>query len=190
MARKKHRVEQVINKLREAEVELAKGQTVRAVCRKLGVSEHTYYRWRREYGGLKLDHAKRLKELEKENSRLKRVVADQALDIAILKEAANPNFPACRQTGEPVEAEEDGGPRPGRTRRLRAKGLPRAGAAAFDAEAQASRAGRRGASGRTHSAARDSVRPLRLLACDGLASMGGSGRSTTSGWRGYGAERA
>ena len=92
MGRKGPRMEQVINKLREAEVELAKGQTVRAVSRKLGISEHTYYRWRKEYGGLKLDQAKRLKELEKENSRLKRVVADQALDIAILKEAANPNF--------------------------------------------------------------------------------------------------
>ena len=92
MGRKGPRMEKVINKLREAEVELAKGQTVRAVARKLGISEHTYYRWRKEYGGLKLDQAKRLKELEKENSRLKRVVADQALDIAILKEAANPNF--------------------------------------------------------------------------------------------------
>jgi len=92
MGRKGPRMEKVINKLREAEVELAKGQTVRVVARKLGVSEHTYYRWRKEYGGLKLDQAKHLKELEKENSRLKRVVADQALDIAILKEAANPNF--------------------------------------------------------------------------------------------------
>ena len=92
MGRKGPRMEKVINKLREAEVELAKGQTVRAVCRKLGVSEHTYYRWRKEYGGLKLNQAKHLKEIEKENSRLKRVVADQALDIAILKEATNPNF--------------------------------------------------------------------------------------------------
>jgi len=92
MARKKHRVEQIINKLREAEVRLSKGESVRLVCKHLSISEYTYYRWRREYGGLKLDKAKRLKELEKENSRLKRVVADQALDIAILKEAANPNF--------------------------------------------------------------------------------------------------
>ncbi len=92
MGRKGPRMEKVINKLREAEVELAKGQTVRAVARKLGITEQTYYRWRKEYGGLKLDQAKRLKELEKENARLKRLVADQALDNAILKEAANPNF--------------------------------------------------------------------------------------------------
>ena len=78
--------------LREAEVELAKGETVRAVSRKLEISEHTYYRGRKEYAGLKLDQAKRLKEPEKQNARLKRVVADQALDIAIFKEAADPNF--------------------------------------------------------------------------------------------------
>ena len=85
-------VEQIIRKLREAEVEISRGQTVGQVCRKLGVSENTYYRWRKEYGGLKLDQAKRLKELEQENSRLKRIVADQQIDIAILKEVADPKF--------------------------------------------------------------------------------------------------
>ena len=92
MARKRYRVEQIIRTLREAEVELAKGQTVVEVVRHLGIAEQTYYRWRREYGGLKLDQAKRFKALEKENARLKRLVADQALDLAILKEAAAPNF--------------------------------------------------------------------------------------------------
>ncbi len=92
MPRKRHTPEQVIRKLREAEVELAKGQTTPDVARKLGITEQTYYRWRKEYGGLRLDQAKRLKELEKENSRLKRLLAEQTLDNAILKEAASGNF--------------------------------------------------------------------------------------------------
>jgi len=85
-------VEHIIGKLREAEVLQAKGSTIADLSRELGVSEQTYYRWRREYGGLKLDQAKRLKQLEQENTRLKRLVADQALDMAILKEAASGNF--------------------------------------------------------------------------------------------------
>ena len=92
MARKKHSVEQIIRKLREAEVELANGSTVPQVCRKIGVSEQTYYRWRKEYGGLKLDQARQLKELQLENARLKKLVAEQQLDMAILKEAARPNW--------------------------------------------------------------------------------------------------
>ena len=92
MGRKRHTAEQVIRKLREAEVELAKGQTTVDVVRKLGITEQTYYRWRKEYGGLRLDQAKRLKELEKENTRLKRLVADPALDNAILKEISSGNF--------------------------------------------------------------------------------------------------
>jgi transposase-like protein len=89
---KRHNAEQIIAKLREADVELAKGQSVGEICRKLAVSEHTYYRWRKEYGGLKVDQAKRLKDLERENTRLKKLVADQALDNAILREAAKRNF--------------------------------------------------------------------------------------------------
>ena len=92
MARKRHTAEQIIGKLREAEVELAKGQSVALVVKRLGVTEQTYYRWRKEYGGLRVDQAKRLRELERENGRLKRVVADQALDNAILREAASGNF--------------------------------------------------------------------------------------------------
>ena len=92
MARKRHTAEQIIAKLREAEVELAKGQPLVDVVRKLEIAEQTYYRWRKEYGGLRVEQAKRLKELEKENARLKRLVADQALDNAILKEVASGNF--------------------------------------------------------------------------------------------------
>ena len=92
MAKKRHTAEQIIGKLREAEVELSKGQPVSKVVRRLGVTEQTYYRWRKEYGGLRTDQAKRFKDLEKENVRLKKVVADLALDNAILKEAASPNF--------------------------------------------------------------------------------------------------
>ena len=92
MPRKRHTPEQIIRKLREAEVELAKGLTTVDVVRKLGITEQTYYRWRKEYGGLRLDQAKRLKELDKENSRLKKLLAEQFLDNAILKEAASGNF--------------------------------------------------------------------------------------------------
>ena len=92
MGRKRHGAEQIIAKLREAEVELARGKTSGEVCRKLGITEQTYYRWRREYGGLRVDQARRLKELERENARLKKLVADQALDVAILREAAKGNF--------------------------------------------------------------------------------------------------
>jgi transposase-like protein len=92
MSRKKYSVEQIINHLREAEVLLAQGQTVGAICRRIGVSEQSYYRWRREYGGLKVDQARRLKDLEQENTRIKRAVADLTLDKLILKEAAEGNW--------------------------------------------------------------------------------------------------
>ncbi len=92
MAKRRHTTEQIIGKLREAEVILAKDHPLAKVVRSLGITEQTYYRWRKEYGGLRTDQAKRFKELEKENVRLKKVVADLALDNAILKEAASPNF--------------------------------------------------------------------------------------------------
>jgi len=84
--------EEIIGKLREAEVGLAQGQTVAQVSRRLGISEQTYYGWRREYGGMKVDQAKRLQELKRENAWLKRLVADQALDNAILREVASGNY--------------------------------------------------------------------------------------------------
>ena len=92
MTKKRHTAEQVIGKLREAEVALAKGQPIAKIVRKLGITEQTYYRWRKEYGGLRTDQAKRFKEVEKENARLKKLVADLSLDNVILKEAAYPNF--------------------------------------------------------------------------------------------------
>jgi len=81
-----------MNKLREAEVLLSRGATTGEASRKIGVTEQTYYRWRKEYGGMRLEQAKSLKELEKENSRLKKLVADISLDNAILEEAARGNF--------------------------------------------------------------------------------------------------
>jgi len=92
MARKRHSPEQIVRMLREAEVELSRGATVKDVCKKIGMTEVTYYRWRKEYGGLQVDQARRLKELEKENARLKRLVADKELDITILKEVAQGKF--------------------------------------------------------------------------------------------------
>ena len=92
MARKRYSAEQIIRLLREAEVEQGKGLSIAAVCKKLGITPNTFYRWRKEYGGMRVDQAKRLKELERENARLKRIVADQALDNDILREAAKGNF--------------------------------------------------------------------------------------------------
>ncbi len=90
--RKRHAAEQIIGLLRQTEVELAQGRSVGEICRGLGVSEASYYRWRSEYGGLKLDQARRLKELERENARLRKAVAELTLDKLILKEAAEGNF--------------------------------------------------------------------------------------------------
>ena len=89
---KRYKPEQIIGKLREAEIEFSKGATIPVACKKIGVTDQAYYRWRAEYGGLRLDQAKRLKALETENSRLKKLVADLSLDNAILKEAASGNF--------------------------------------------------------------------------------------------------
>ena len=92
MGRRTYTPEQIIHKLREVEVSISQGATATEASRKVGVTEQTYFRWRREYGGMRIEQAKRLKELEKENARLKKLVADLSLDIAILKEAARGNF--------------------------------------------------------------------------------------------------
>jgi putative transposase len=92
MPRKRYSAEEIVNKLRQAEVELAKGRSVAQVCKQLGVTDQTYYRWRRAYGGMKVDQARPLKALERENARLKKLLADAELDKAILREAVNPNF--------------------------------------------------------------------------------------------------
>ena len=81
-----------MNKLHEAEIQLQQGETIALISRRIGVSAHTYYRWRKEYGGMRVDQAHRLKELEQENSHLKKLVADLSLDNAILKEASRGNF--------------------------------------------------------------------------------------------------
>ena len=90
--RKHHTPAPIIHLLRQAEVELAGGQPVAQTCRKLGITEQTYYRWRKEYGGVRTDQAKRLKDLERENQRLKKLLAEAELDKAILREAASGNF--------------------------------------------------------------------------------------------------
>ena len=92
MVKKSHSPEQVINKLREVEILLNQGDNAGEASRKIGVTEQTYYRWRKEHGGMRIEQAKRLKELEKENARLKKLVADISLDNAILKEVAEGNF--------------------------------------------------------------------------------------------------
>jgi len=92
MKGKKYSAEQVVSKLREADVLIGKGQTVADVCRQLQITDVTYYRWRKEYGGLSIDQAKRLKELEAENIKLRKVIADLSIDNAILKEASRGNF--------------------------------------------------------------------------------------------------
>ena len=92
MARKRYTAEQIIGHLRQAEIRISEGKTVLEAVRALGVSEQTYYRWRKEYGGMEVDQVRRLKDLEIENGRLKRLVADQALDNLILKEVSRGNF--------------------------------------------------------------------------------------------------
>ncbi len=92
MVRKNFTPEQIINKLREAEIHINQGISIAEASRKIGITGQTYYRWRREYGGLRIEQARKLKNLEKENARLKKLVADLSLDNAILKEAAEGNF--------------------------------------------------------------------------------------------------
>ena len=99
MPKRKHTAEEIINKLREAEVVIAAGSTVVEAVRRIGVSEQTFYRWRTEYGGLRVDQARRLKQLETENSRLKRAVAELTLDNQILRQAAGgPQLPSLHRT--------------------------------------------------------------------------------------------
>jgi putative transposase len=92
MAKKKYTPEKIIGMLREAELVVNQGQTVAQACRKIGVTEQTYYRWRKEYGGMGLEQARRLKELERENTQLKKLVANLSLDNQILKELSRGNF--------------------------------------------------------------------------------------------------
>ena len=92
MGKKRFTAEQIISKLREAEVLQSSGLSIVEICRQLEIKEQTYYKWRKEYGGMRIDQAKRLKEVEQENSRLKKLVADLSLDNAILKETIRGNY--------------------------------------------------------------------------------------------------
>jgi len=92
MPKKRFTPEQIVANLREIEIQQAKGHTISEICRQMGITEQTYYRWRKEYGGLRVDQAKRFKQLEQENSQLKKLVADLSMDNAILKEAAKGNW--------------------------------------------------------------------------------------------------
>lgn len=92
MSKKRHTAEEIVTKLRESDVLLAKGQSIAEACRQLQISDQTYYKWRKEYGGLQVDQAKRFKSLEQENARLRKVVSDLVMDNAILKEAAKRNW--------------------------------------------------------------------------------------------------
>ncbi len=92
MSRKRHTAEQIISKLRQAEVLQSNGQSIVEICRQIGVKEQTYYKWRKEYGGMQVDQARRMKDLETENKRLKRAVADLTLDKQILQEVVSGNF--------------------------------------------------------------------------------------------------
>jgi len=92
MGKIKYRTEQIIGKLREAEVMQSQGSTVEQICKQLEITNQTYYRWRKEYGGIRIDQAKRLKALEQENARLKKIVADLTVDNSILKEASRGNY--------------------------------------------------------------------------------------------------
>ena len=92
MKRKFHKTEQIVKKLREADAAVASGSTIEQVCKQLGISDATYYNWRKQYGQMKLDQVKQLKALQRENTQLKKLVADQALDNAILKEALSGNY--------------------------------------------------------------------------------------------------
>jgi putative transposase len=116
MARRRHTPEQIIRKLREADRLLAEGAEIAEVARHLEVSEQTYHRWRNQFGGMKADDAKRLRELERENARLKRIVADKELEVDALREVA-------KETGEPVEATPSRGHAPGTARHLAAAGV-------------------------------------------------------------------
>ena len=92
MGKKRYGSEEIITKLREVEIMVSKGSTIGESSKRIGITEQTYYRWRKQYGGMKVEQAKRLKELEKENARLKKLVADLSLDNAILKEVSKGNF--------------------------------------------------------------------------------------------------
>ena len=191
MPRKRHKPEEIIAKLRQVDVLASQGQTVADAVRSIGVTEVTYYRWRQEYGGLRTEQVKRLKELEAENARLRRAVADLTLDKLILKEAASP-----RETTEPRAAPRLRRAYPTRASGFRAPGLRGPRPAPLDAAQAPAGPGRRcGAALRTGSPPTSSSSPAgstgvvataRWRSCCGRPR---AGSSTTSGSNGSGAGR-
>jgi putative transposase len=141
MAGRRHKPEEIIGKLREAEIVLAQGGTVPDACRRIGVTEQTYYRWRKEYGGLKVDQAQRLKELERENARLRRAISDLTLDKLILQEAARGAEDRRSQITEPRAPAPLHRSHPGDPARVREAGVPGARAASIDTAQRATRGG-------------------------------------------------
>jgi putative transposase len=134
MPSRKHKPEEIIGKLREVEIVLAQGPSTAEACRRIAVNEQTYYRWRKEYGGLKTDQARRMKDLEKENLRLRRAISDLTLDKLILQEAAG-------ETSEPRAATTLYRSCATRAPCVRASDLPGAGPASIDAAHRAARGG-------------------------------------------------
>jgi putative transposase len=139
MGKKRHTPEEIIGKLREAEIVLAQGGITADACRRIGVTEQTFYRWRKEYGGLKVDQARRMKDLERENARLRQAIADLTLDKLILQEAARGAEDRRSQTSEPRAAATLHRPYPARTPGFGAPDLPGAGPAPVDAAQGAAR---------------------------------------------------
>ena len=166
MPRKRYRTEHIVTQLRQAEVELGRGLRTPQVCKKLGIREQTYSRWRKEYGGLRFDQAKRLKALEHENTRLKKLVADQALDNAILKG----RWP--RETSEPAPAPSGRAPGARAAGRVGAAGLSRPWARAVDASASTAGARRRTAAGGADHRVGDGVWAVRVSADHRAAPLG------------------
>ena len=133
MPARKHKPEEIIGKLREVEIVLGQGGSTAEACRRIAVSEQTYYRWRKEYGGLKTDQARRMRDLEKENARLRRAISDLTLDKLILQEAARGSRKTCKaQTSEPRTAPALHRPGSGGAGRVRAARVPRARSAPVD----------------------------------------------------------
>lgn len=142
MPSKKHKPEEIIGKLREVEIVLAQGASTAEACRRIAVSEQTYYRWRKEYGGLKTDQARRMKDLEKENQRLRRAISDLTLDKLILQEAARGSRRRAQaQTSEPRAATALHRSCATRASGVRATDMPGAGSASIDTAQSATRGG-------------------------------------------------
>ena len=168
MPQKRHKPEEIVAKLRQVDVLVSQGQAVAEAVRSIGVTQFTYYRWRKEFGGLKTDQVKRLKELEKENERLRKAVSDLTLEKLILREAASGNFirPLFSNQWRTMVSSR---PPPSLHRSHQAEvpgvgalRLPCARAASLDAAQGAARASRRGRADRRHRRARQPIRPLRL----------------------------